>query len=442
MTTRHGHDPAGRQASATGDAAAHQTLSVTAATALPVALPPGSPQDVPSSQVRGEHESLRGTNIADATSSAEPSVSSLTPSAAASASSRRAAPAGAPEQPRARQRRRPRQQQPLPSVSTAPPGQTAQTSHGRIGARQRAQLAADLSTRDVDVLARIAEHRYLTSTQVQRFVFTGYASDASATRSSRYALAKLERLGLLRRLDRRVGGVRAGSAATIWQLTPGGIRLLHDQNRGYRTHEPSGRFLNHCLAIADAHLSLNDLTTTPAADTGSDDGREDAHGAAPAVGIGIQKVTVAVEPASWRRFTGPGGEPRWLQPDLATTLTGTDAEGEYTDHWFIEVDCGTESIPTLLRKCDQYAAYHASGVEQDQLGTFPAVLWLFTGPTPEQATHRLNRLEVALRRRHRTTSSDHSEGGTGMHRFATPDTLSAVVTTFSAVTNVSEGGES
>lgn len=433
MTTPPEHSPAGHETSAASDPAAHQTLAVTAAAALPVALPPGSPDVVASSQVRAEQGSLRGTNTADATSSAEPSTLSLSPSAAASASSRRAAPARSPEQPRPRQRRRPRtqQQQPLPSVSTAP---SVQTSHGRIGARQRAQLAADLSTRDLNVLTRIAQHRYLTSTQVQRFVFTGYASDASATRSSRYALAKLERLGLLRRLDRRVGGVRAGSAATIWQLTPGGIRLLHDQNRGYRTHEPSQRFLNHCLAIADTHLSLNDLRTTL-----DDPHHTDANG----IGIGFQQVAVAVEPASWRRYTGTGGEPRWLQPDLAATLTGTDAEGGYTDHWFIEVDCGTESIPTLLRKCDQYTAYHASGVEQDQLGTFPAVLWIFTGPTPEHATQRLARLEAALRRRHhRTPSTDHSISGKGMHHFATPDTLAVVVTTFPSVTNVSEGGAS
>lgn len=44
----------------------------------------------------------------------------------------------------------------------------------------------------------------------------------------------------------------------------------------------------------------------------------------------------------------------------------------------IEVDLGTESLPTLLRKCGQYEVYRRSGVEQAEHGSFPLVLWLFT----------------------------------------------------------------
>jgi hypothetical protein len=231
----------------------------------------------------------------------------------------------------------------------------------RIGARQRAQIEAELSARDRDVLEKIDGHRYLTTAHVTGFCFTDHASSETAARVARRVLHRLKRDGLLRPLTRRVGGVRAGSSATIWRLTPAGRRLLTptDPKAGnWRSHEPSPRFLGHCLAVADSHLTLLSLA-----------GR-----------AGVTKVTVAVEPDSWRRYIGPGGEARSLHPDLSSTVHGRDHEGDYVDHWYIEVDQGTESLPTLLRKCEQYEAYAATGIDQQRLGTSPLVLWVFTGP--------------------------------------------------------------
>jgi len=178
-----------------------------------------------------------------------------------------------------------------------------------------------------------------------------------------------------------------GSAARVWQLAPAGARLLRDDGTAHRTHEPSPRFLTHCLAVADIHLALRSLS------------RLDQ----------VQQVVVQTEPTSSRRYVGQGGEPRWLQPDLAAVIS----TNQYDDRWFLEVDLGTESLPTLLRKCGHYEAYRASGVEQHEHGAFPLVLWVFT------KTDRGERLRDAVWRSPRLTPQ--------LYRFATADTFMDVV---------------
>lgn len=238
----------------------------------------------------------------------------------------------------------------------------------RVGARVRGRLASSLSDRDRQVLTRIWEHRYLTTGQLQAFCFTQHASHDSAARTSRRVLARLERDSLIRALGRRIGGVRAGSEAKVWQLAPAGARiLLPNTGHSWRTHEPSERFLAHTLAVADCHLTI----------------RADAPSGA--------SVAVQTEPASWRRYLGLGGETRLIRPDLAVHISGTDHHGTWDDYWFIEVDMGTESIPSLIAKCHAYQQYYTSGQEQTQRGSFPRVLWLMHGPKAHHRSHNLTR---------------------------------------------------
>lgn len=187
-------------------------------------------------------------------------------------------------------------QTPLRGTNTSLPSSRSRRAGARVGRRQRSVVAAELSARDRLVLGRIEQHRYLSTMQLEAFVFTGHASPASAARTTRRVLARLARDDLIRPLARRIGGVRAGSSATVWQLAPAGVRLLRDEaGKGHRTHEPSERFLRHCLAVADAHLRLRAFRAAP----------------------DVEQIEVQVEPDSWRRFSGSGGEARWLQPDLA-----------------------------------------------------------------------------------------------------------------------------
>ena len=255
-----------------------------------------------------------------------------------------------------------------PRSSSSPAPHRDRAARVRVGRRQRLRIETALSERDGHVLSRIWEHRYLTTGQIQAFCFTAHASPESAARTTRRVLARLERWHLIRPLARRIGGVRAGSEARVWQLAPAGARiLLPATGNRWRTHEPSERFLAHTLAIADCHLALRRSQT------------HDSH------------VTVQTEPASWRHYTGLGGDARLIRPDLAATITGSDQDGEWEDRWFIEVDMGTESIPSLIRKCHAYTDYYRSGLEQDTHGSFPRVLWLMHGPRAEHRTTELTR---------------------------------------------------
>ncbi len=221
-------------------------------------------------------------------------------------------------------------------TSSSTPSPVAGPRH-QVGRRQLHRLQASLSDRDREVINLIAAHRYLTTRQVEAFCFHDHASPVSGARSARRVLRRLQGQGLLKPLERRVGGIRAGSASYVWQLGSVGHRLLRAGSNAKRTHEPSPRFLAHCLAVADAHLTL--LTA-----------QRNGH---------VRSVFVECEPECWRPFTGPSGERRVLQPDLFL-ITKQD---DYLDRWFIEVDLGTESINTLLRKCAQYEDYRRTGVE-------------------------------------------------------------------------------
>lgn len=266
--------------------------------------------------------------------------------------------------------------------TNTPRPSAAENQGRRVSRKQLEHLETHLPERDRAVLDLVAAHRYLTTGQLERFVFTGHVSQESAARTARRVLTRLERSGLLASLDRRIGGVRAGSSARVWQLTAASARLLRDDGVNFRRHDPSPRFLAHCLAVGDVNLLVRGLT---------------AHGAG--------RVSVEVEPASWRSFTGPGGERRSLQPDVAVHIETDDFE----ERWFMEVDLGTESLPTLLRKCGQYEAYRVSGQEQAEHGSFPLVWWVL--PTIARA----ERLLATIRRTPRLTPT--------LYRVATFETL-------------------
>ncbi|WP_328995807.1 replication-relaxation family protein [Kribbella sp. NBC_01245] len=238
----------------------------------------------------------------------------------------------------------------------------------RTGRRVLASLRNSVSTRDLEILKSISTHRLLTSKHIERLHFIGHGSALAATRSANRVLRRLDKLQLIVHLDRRVGGIHAGSSSYVWQLGPAGDRLLQtDAGNGARRRqrEPSVRLLEHTLAVADAHVALANA----------------AHGHA------LELVTVQIEPGSWRYFPGPGGARRLLRPDLAVVT----AQGDYEDHWFLEVDLGSEHPPTVVRKCQLYEDYRRSGIEQDAHDVFPRVLWV----VPNQL--RADKLSAAIR---------------------------------------------
>ena len=226
----------------------------------------------------------------------------------------------------------------------------------RISPRKLEGIRESLADRDMQILASVFAHRLLTTHQICRFHFADKPTETAALRSANRALDKLRGLRLLTALDRRIGGVRAGSGAHVWSLGHIGARLLQRADdvsglpRRQRKFEPSITFLEHTLAVAEVSLRLTEAAR-----------RGDA-----------ALLDVQHEPVCWRVYVGSGGGIMRLKPDLAV-LTATD---EFEDHWFFEVDLATEPPSRVIRSCLNYQEYRRSGVEQRRLDLFPAVVWI------------------------------------------------------------------
>jgi len=235
----------------------------------------------------------------------------------------------------------------------------------RLGRQDLQRLRSQLSERDWAIIRFLHQHRYATTGQLRRMVFREHASQSAATRACVRVLDRLLTQRILTRLERRVGGVRHGSASFVWCLDVIGDRLTRPTTASRRrVQEPSFAFLTHTLAVTDIHVQLNEAASTGA----------------------FRLTAVQVETEAWRPYVAPGGAQRMLKPDLMVTVS-TDT---YDDHWYLEVDLGTESLPVLLRKCTAYNDYRRTGRPQTEHGVVPRVLWIL--PTPA----RVERLMAAI----------------------------------------------
>lgn len=231
----------------------------------------------------------------------------------------------------------------------------------RLSGDQLAQLSRSLSERDGQVLRLADELRILASRHVEGLVITE-GSALTRARRARSVLARLSDLGVLARLERRIGGVRAGSSGHLYRLSHAGQRLLGlPSGRGWR--EPSWGFIEHTLACGDLHLALAQARTAER----------------------IEGFELEHEPMSWRRFVDPAGASQWLKPDLFVQVFTHDFELL----WFVEIDRGTESLRRVATKTEQYLAYARTGLEQGHHGVFPRVAWLAPDEVRAQAIARV-----------------------------------------------------
>lgn len=242
------------------------------------------------------------------------------------------------------------------------------------GSRRLGLTASALNPRDLEVLASLSTHRFLSSDHLYVFHFADHASVASGQRTVRRVLRRLARDELVAELPRRVGGFLGGAASTIWHLTLTGYRLLavaqavgSATTPAVRVREPSLRLVDHCLAVADAHVGLLVASRSNRFKLGE----------------------MQAEPQCWRRYPGSMGEPLTLKPDLFAVTRSAD--GQYEDSWFLEIDLGTEHPPTVVNQCRQYEAYLATGREQADDGVFPLVVWI------TRSQQRADKLRAALK---------------------------------------------
>lgn len=217
----------------------------------------------------------------------------------------------------------------------------------RISARQLQLLRDQLSFRDFGILFTVRDYRLMRAHQIRRIHFDEHATEDTAERIARRVLRRLVQRGLLHRLERRVGGVRAGSAGFVYSLSPLGHRLLGSSTRK-RSYEPSPTFMAHTLAITE----LGTMVTKKAID------------------LQLNSWEVVPEPRCWRSYHD-GSKPVTLKPDLYIRLSNYEEEWA----WFVEVDLGTESRTQVLKKCKIYEDYWRTGLEQEAAGLFPKVLW-------------------------------------------------------------------
>lgn len=240
---------------------------------------------------------------------------------------------------------------------------TNNARNGRIGQRQLTRIKSSLSDRQLSILVSLGRLRILSGRHVERLLYPVTEFTAlSAARSSRRDLAQLYQLQLVDRLDRRIGGLRAGSGSFLYTLSPLGARLLgHTARR--RSREPSLAHLDHVLDVAELVIRLHESARA---------GRVDL-------------VQVQTEPDCWRPLVGPHGSRLTLKPDLRVTLGVEDKEL----HWFIEIDRGSEHRPVLVRKCQVYVSAWRDGREQAQSGVFPRVLWVVPDTERETVVRRV-----------------------------------------------------
>ncbi|MGW4130198.1 replication-relaxation family protein [Amycolatopsis japonica] len=219
------------------------------------------------------------------------------------------------------------------------------------------ELAERLSERDKEIIRQLARVRLLTGWQLERLIFA-HNAESQQSHIRRRVMKRLVELELVATLERRVGGVRAGSAGLIYCLGRLGQRmadLLNGSTFRARTRSPrtpSEMFLRHTLAISESFVSLVELSRRT-----------------------MGKVhTFATEPDCW----WPDGNGGMLRPDALAIVEDDRYEAA---HW-LEIDQGTEDLGRIRNKIATYEAFAATGMEGVR-GVLPHVV--FATATEERA---------------------------------------------------------
>ncbi len=240
---------------------------------------------------------------------------------------------------------------------------------------KRAERVIDqLDEIDRELIKTVGRFRLVCARQLRRLYFPSVdGAESAPARRARHRMARLVKLDVLARLPRRVGGFQSGSAGYVYRLGPVGLQLT--QYRGTRNREwsPSHSWVRHNLAITECFVLLREIERD-----------------------GLSKLRLFdPEPHSWRPFFGPSGGPETLKPDAYVVL---QAHG-FEEHWFLEVDRGTESKSVLRRKLDRYLAYFQTGQEQERLGLFPQVRFIVSlagSPSLQTEADRVSEIERVI----------------------------------------------
>jgi Replication-relaxation len=228
------------------------------------------------------------------------------------------------------------------------------TTRTRVTEAYVAELVQLLAPRERDLVSTLDRVRLASIKQLERLHFVSESPRASA-RQARRSLQRLTSLRVVTPLERRVGGVRAGSSSTVYALDAAGQRLASacgpaGGSRMRRPWTPGLAFLAHHLAVSELFVCLREAERRSSVDL----------------------LAFDAEPLCWRAFTGLGGARQVLKPDAFIRV----GLGQYEDNYFVEVDRATQSRPAVARKLTVYRRFFQTGREQERFGVFPRVLFL------------------------------------------------------------------
>lgn len=206
-----------------------------------------------------------------------------------------------------------------------------------------------LGERDWAVARTVGALRLATGAQLERLHFADLpASHRSRTR--RKVLKRLTEWRVLVPLERRIGGVRAGSGGLVFALDSAGQWLANldrcaagEQPAVRRPTQPSHPLLAHTLGVAEQYVQLREQERA-----------------------GVLRLAVFVpEPVCW----WPNGIGGRVKPDAYVVVS----LGDVVDHYWLEHDEATESLPTIRKKLTAYLDLVRRG-QRGPGGIIPRVL--------------------------------------------------------------------
>jgi Replication-relaxation len=225
-------------------------------------------------------------------------------------------------------------------------GPTSQPVPGRPSEPQRVRLshvewvAERLSDRDWQIIEAMNRMRLMSGSQLERLCFAALAGHARTVVRGR-VLRRLVHWQVLTILPRRIGGAARGSSGSVFALGAAGARLCAERPATTTTMPrvrhpgaPTERSVRHTLAVSELFVGLVEHAYMQ----------------------GAQVIAFEAEPASW----WPNGLGGFIKPDAYAVLTLRDVR----EHWWVEVDLATESLPTIKRKLLAYLDF----IERGQLG--------------------------------------------------------------------------
>lgn len=206
-------------------------------------------------------------------------------------------------------------------------------------------LGDRLTNRDWEILATLYRLNSATIGQIYRLHFDGLT-----VRSCQYVMRRLLDWHAVSAVERRMGGVLSGSGQQVFFLDPAAHRLMglaegRKSSKELADFKPSRWSHRHALVISELYVQCIESVRRG----------------------NLQLADFVTEPACWRE-DGNGG---YLRPDAYIKVAVPKTTRR--QHWWIEVDLGTESTPTVRAKFDKYMQFVNRNIGGPD-GTIPRIL--------------------------------------------------------------------